>query len=504
VLACVLGLVAIAYAASSLAAERGWLPVIALAGARDSARAVLTLRELMHLYEVALQHTEVDAATRDFLKRTTSSLQDFNLRRLYELLPEKNGRFHQLSVAASFSAEKYLISQHSDKQFEIGPESTRHNLGDASLVVRVAPVAARDGDTNYLMQGRVGIVVGQIDWPMIIDAAQEFLRLLGSAGADPAARPMVALRQATLAHNPKLGAEDIEPVATLWEAFPHTGYLLNSLGSIDDLLTADALASADARHVRAVLHADPQHMKEHYPELASYLQHLDRLVEADLRWLDVHGRTFALLHLDSRHLSARLELVEKDGLLVPSRGSTVLLDEPIEASPGVFPYSVRVSASVHLFGVRSQVRAVRLDFEHERTERGMALRGRMQQLPTVTVSGAALGIIPTGVIDAFIPGDIQGLIEKSLQTACQGNDGKGIELNARFDGQPSTSATITGALAFEAIDNFLVKLGVGYFTEHVLPNDDVRADIKRLTSDIHSAFSADLEHYARAHKPTKL
>jgi len=69
----VLGLASIAHAASSLAAERGWLPVIALAGARDPARAITTLREVTRLWEVARHHTETDAATRDFLNRATSS-----------------------------------------------------------------------------------------------------------------------------------------------------------------------------------------------------------------------------------------------------------------------------------------------------------------------------------------------------------------------------------------------------------------------------------------------
>jgi hypothetical protein len=175
------------------------------------------------------------------------------------------------------------------------------------------------------------------------------------------------------------------------------------------------------------------------------------------------------------------------------------VDQPVAAEPGVFPYSVRVSANFRALGIGIQMRDVRVSFEHERTERGMALRGRMQHLPKAAVSGAALGFVPTGLIDALIPGDIQGLVEKSLATACQGNHGRGAELNVRIDRRPSGHTTVDGQLVFEAIDNFLVKLGVGHFNGHLMPDDDVREEMARLLSDAQQAFSADVERYSALH-----
>jgi hypothetical protein len=488
----------VTFAANTPVVERGWLPVVALAGARDSARAVRTLREIARVWGIALREREVDAVTRDFLDRAGGSLQDFNLKRLYELLPEKDGQFHQLSVSASVVGGKYRIGKPSDATFVVGPNGPRQQVGDASLVLRAAPIATHDGDTNYLMQGRAGIVVGPIAWPMVIDAAQQFLRLFGSAGEDPSARPMVASRQTVLSRNPQLGAEDVEPLATLWEAFPRLANQLASLGGVDDVIAAPVTAAPGVKRVRAVLHLDPARMKQRYAKLSAYLTGLDRLLEADARWLDAQDRTFATLHVDSKNLSARLELYTKDGLILPTRGERVFVDQPIAASIGTFPYSVRASANFRVLGVGSQMRGARVDFEHERSERGLELRAKMTQIPVITVSGAALGILPTGVIDMFIPGDIQGLIEKSLATACNGNGGRGITVEARYDGRPEGNATLDGAIVFEAIDNFLVKLGFGYFSDHMLPGADVREDISQLLRDLQSGFSADLERYARA------
>ncbi|MET0385935.1 MAG: hypothetical protein ABW321_08245 [Polyangiales bacterium] len=485
-----------AYAASSLAAERGWLPVIALAGARDATRAVQTLRAVVQRWAIALEHTETDAATRDFLDRATQSLHDFNLERMYKLLPEQDGRFRRLGVAGELDGKRYYISRRTKPGFEVGPQGVRQRLGDASFVLRAAPVAGQDGDTNYLLQARVGLVLAPIDWGMVVDAAQQLLVLVGSGDDAQNAQPDARFRQKVLAHNPKLGREDVAPVATLWEAFPRLGDVLSSLGGMDDLVAGDVMPAPGVRKVQLVVHLDPKQLEAHYPEIADYLDDLDKLLEADLRWVDTHNRTIALLHLDSRHLTARLELFERDGMLLPSRGGQALADQPLAAGIGTYPYRVLASAHFSALGLRVKARDAQIEFEHERTERGMELRGRMKHVPQVEITGAALGFVPTGLIDVFIPGNIQGLAEKFVTAACRGNGGKGVELAVRFDRRPNGQATLDGAIALEAIDNFLVKLGVGHFNSHVMPDDDVRTELNRLLMDVQRAFSADLEHYA--------
>jgi hypothetical protein len=66
VILAVLGLASLAYASHSLAVERGWQPVIALAGGRDSVR---TLRETARLWGTALRDREVDCDARLFGSR---------------------------------------------------------------------------------------------------------------------------------------------------------------------------------------------------------------------------------------------------------------------------------------------------------------------------------------------------------------------------------------------------------------------------------------------------
>lgn len=486
-----------ALAATSLAVERGWSPLIVLAGAGDPDRATTRLRAVSHLWRTLLDHTEMDAATHAFIRRASAALGDFNLAKLYELLPEQSGAFHQLSVIGVAAPTRYWIGRPGSEP--PGLRGSRgagaaQQLGDASLLVRAAPVEAKGGDLNYLMQVRAGVVVGPTDWATVVEAAESLLRLLAEPAGEPSARPMVALRASVLSRNPKLSAEDVEPLATLWEAFPRMGQLLSGLVTCQDLI----VPGAGAQHMLLKLRLDADRMRERYPELAGYLSGLHRLAEADLRWVDMHGRTLATLHIDSGTLSARLELFATDGRIVPSSKGVPLMAEALDNNPGAYPYRLLASANLRMLGVRTHVRSVRLDFVHERSERGMNVRANMTHVPEVKVLGAALGFIPTGLIDAIIPGDMQGLFDKALSAACYGNHGNGVELKLQYEREPEQPARMGGAVALEAIDNFLVKLGVGFFNDRLMPDDAVREDTRRLLRDVHAAYAADVERYARA------
>jgi len=492
----------ITQASRSVTIDRGWKPALQLTGDGDSTRAITAMRGAAELWKVALQQTDVDSATDDFMKRAVESLKDFDLEGLYELLPDQNGPFRELRVHGARERARYVVGRPARSSFEVAPDGTREAPGDTSLVLRSRGVLASDGDTNYLIQARAGVVVGKISWPMVMAANREWLQLIASTNSpdpSPGARPMVATRMTAKQANPKLGSEDVEVVATLWEAFPRMSYLVSSLGRIDDLIVNDQPANVGgATHVRLMLAIDVSRMNESYPELANYLDDLGKLFSIDLDWVDKQGRTLASLHVESERLQARLELYTKDGLILPFRDRQVFVNEPVDPRRGPLRYSTRVSSNFRMLGMYSHTRGGRMDWSYDPNTRGMELHGRMTKVPTVTVDGAALGILPPGLIDAFIPGDLRSLITEFLTTACNGNEGRGIALTVRFDQRPTTVATIDAKFGIEALNNFLVKVGVGFFNDRVMPDEDVSADVTHLMIDAQGAFSADLERYARA------
>jgi hypothetical protein len=434
VAACAVALTSIAHAARSITTDRGWKPALALTGDGDPTRAISAMRGAADLWKITLQHTDVDSATLDFMTRALESLKDFDLRELHELLPEQNGPFRELHVHGARDHNRYVVGRAPTPNFEIGPEGTRERPGDSSFVLRSRGVPASDGDTNFLIQARAGLVIGNISWPMVMASNREWLRLIVSDSTHDAAagaRPMVATRQTAKQANPMLGPEDVDVVATLWESFPRVSYLASSLGRVDDLVVNDQPPNAGgAKHLRVMLTVDLPRMTESYPEIADYLDDLGKLFSIDLDWVDVQGRKLASLHVESERLQARLELYTKDGFILPFRNHQVFVDEPVDPTRGPLRYTTRVNSNFRMLGMYSHMRGGRMDWTYDPTARGMELRGRMTQVPTITVDGAALGFLPPGLIDAFIPGDLHSLITEFLTTACNGNEGRGIALRA--------------------------------------------------------------------------
>jgi hypothetical protein len=86
--------------------------------------------------------------------------------------------------------------------------------------------------------------------------------------------------------------------------------------------------------------------------------------------------------------------------------------------------------------------------------------------------------------------------------AVRGNDGKGIratlDLGAQQKGQPGAAELTLGV---EALDNFLVKMGVAIVNKRVIPDDDETSDIDRLQLRMHQAFTQDLQRFSRASGP---
>ena len=55
-------------------------------------------------------------------------------------------------------------------------------------------------------------------------------------------------------------------------------------------------------------------------------------------------------------------------------------------------------------------------------ERGMQLATQMNKTPRFRIEGAVFGVLPVGVLDWFVPGDIPGLARHMFQVAARSND----------------------------------------------------------------------------------
>jgi len=504
--ACSLATTAFALEATSTL-SRGWAPLVAMHGAGDTQRAVSSLRATNKAMDTILAHTELDATTEKFVEQAWRELEDFHLDDFYELLPNKNGAFREIGVTGALSGSTFRVHQADlKKPFEVTLKGSRKNLADFSAVLRARPTRAHGEHNAFLLQGRAGFGIGNIAWSGLTEALADTLRLVSTGDPRPGSAVPAQASEGARARmrvlHPKLKNEDIDVIALFHDAFPSTSEAIGEIARVDDLRTITASTSYKKLH--ASVRILPERMKQHYPDLGTHLDKLGHLAHARIRYVDSLGRSIFEAEIDTDNLSAIIDCYVKDGQLLPFTRDGVAVDEPVD------PMGDQLARSRLIVDARIKMLGVVIHLDHLRSDLRYAPHGTYAEissttttLPGVRVEGAALGFVPTGLVDAFIPGNIESLTRDFFDVAVRGNDGRGVTVNVAVGslaaGQPGA---LEVGLGLEALDNFMVKMGVGIVNQRVVPDEDESKDIDRLNLRMHQAFSKDFERFAaRAKAP---
>jgi hypothetical protein len=500
--ACAACVASTALALSTLdATHAGWLSLIELCGRGDTALALRVLSQWTSAYGTALHNTDIDEPTQRFVDDSLSLLSDFDLEGFHELLPEQSAGFRELWVRGELASGRYAIRRADGKKpFRVTLEGPRRALLDMSQTVRARRNERRDGEErSYLLGARLGLGIGKLSWDGAVAAGKDFARLITSgdprSGAGAALIASQEALQSVRKLHPKLASEDVAPIALLFEAFPATARALSQLGQLEDVRATQR--GAGYEHIEISARGLPERLAARHPKLARHLRKLGKLARFELRWLDEKQRSLMNWHVDSESLAIRIECYVKDGQLLPFKGKSVFADEPIDLMGQSLAHThTLIDGRFQLLGVVVKLSQLRSELYFTPHGSHAELQVRMTRLPGVEIEGAALGFVPTGLIDAFIPGNMRSLTLDFFRVATSGNDKKGIAIGVRAgSAQPGGDGVLEAGIDLEALDNRLVKMGVGMVNARVVPDDDVSADDKALASEIHAAFAKDLARF---------
>lgn len=476
--------------------------MVFFAGQGDRAKAVEHLRQLSWINELTQKHLKIDRPTQDFIDGVYSTLEDFALDDLYERLPEREGSWRRLRVFGKVSGDAYRIGRPKPGvQIKVGKGGARRAFGDFSAVARVKQVPDRDDsdDHNFLMRGQVGAGIGPIGAAQVGVAVQDALRILGG-DADPSQPAQDVLRRIAKRH-PKLDPHERPILAVAYESFPRVSRWMERLGQVEGLVVHRADGGPQFQHVKVALRIEPDRIEQHYEEFADYLEDLGALADVRLELVDSVGKRLLSARFSTETLRGEVEFFVREGLLVPSqlrgKNRTVYWKSPVSFEKA---FSLRANATAHckVLGIEVAIRRMKIDMKYVPGPTGLRLNASARTMPEVEVGGAALGFIPAALVDVFIPSNIEELSNSFLRTAVEGNHGRGAVVEVRHD-RPSTedNATIEVAAGVEALDNFLVTLGMGIAADRIIPDEDEASDIERGLWDAHLAFKSDLARFVR-------
>lgn len=474
-----------------------WTPVMELWGGEPDG-ALASLDQVTHALDVSIHHYEIDKTTQAFLDGVLEQLDDFDLDGLYDLLPDERNGGRELNVRGALVGDRYWVRRAPPGgSYLVGIHGPRSGFADMSLYVH-AQQKEHNKDDALLLRVNAGLGLGPITYRALAAAQREGLRLLteGPAASAASLPEKNHAREAVRATNPDLGEEDLDALALLFDAYPFVSRTLVNLGRVKDVR---APYEGDSFHITTRLKIEPKRMAARYPALATRARKLGDSMEATMRLVDARGRNLTKLKLNTDQLTMDVELYVADGLVLPFDDQHVYKNEPIDPlSSELWGARMLVEARTNMLGIVAQLTDLEIDADVQAHDSYVTIDARMTKSPRMELHGRALGLFAPWFFDLFVPGTIKGITTEFLRVLTEGNGGQGLhghfELGAKSMGAPGV---VSGDVAAEIMDTFLIKLGGGMAAEGLLINAKEKNEALQLATELHDAFGRDLARFKR-------
>lgn len=470
---------------------RGFRPLVIAFGDGDPARAVSYMRAGTKILRSVDADLDLDEATRNFQDRSQKHMEKFDLRSFFKLLPETEGAFRYFAFKGDALPASYRVRVAKGHDFEVNAAGKRRDFGASSGVFRMRQV--KEDDQRYQLQWRTGAGFGELNWSSIVAALSDMLELFDLPKNND--DTPVVLRAADVflkRSQPNLDAEDRAVLAVLWGSFPEVSRLLSNIGTAHDVVghrDAETGVTKVNWHARWNLNG----MAEQFPKAAEYFRDLGKLVELKLRIVDGNGHKLCDVTADTEKMQSRIEAFVRNGKVIPSKKGEPLLDRPARFE------KMRTHVDLHFqaYSVHIYVKDLRIEMKYDERSTGAAFSAQIVESPQVLVRGAAFGFLPTGMLDWFIPGDMESLARKLFDIATQGNEGRGVEARYRFERPEGSLATLDGTLGVEVLDSALIRFAMAIAADRVVPDKKQSDDLKRLGVAYRDAVDADIVRFGK-------
>lgn len=472
---------------SSPAMWRAWRPIVAAFGAGDAQSAIGYLREASAILRKADAKLARDEKTEQFRKRAIKSMKNFDLKSFLELLPYQEGEFRGFAFTGRPTVSAYDVRALDPASSAFAQATRRVPFGHSFGHVRLRKME-HESERRYLLNLSGGSGVGPLGWESVLSGLLEEGRLVENATGSDLPIALQAAAKFVGARNTALGERDRRLLASTWGSFPSVARMLLAISSVEDLVS-ETDPQTDVRRLQVVARWDLPGMKRRYPDFGQYWDALDNIADAHFKVSDASGATLIELDLNSERLEAKIRGYLKDGRLMVRAGGGF--------APADFE-RMRVTADLYfvLHRIRLNIENLETDVTYRTTNEGAELHAATTRVPKISVSGAAFGILPTRVLDWFIPGDTESLARRLFEVAASGNRGRGAILDARFvEGQGGSHVELDYQV--EVLDSALIRFCMAVIADASIPSDDEERDLMRFSLDYRKAFDTDLERFAK-------
>lgn len=411
------------------------------------ARACLELGPKGLSQYVAFMHGLAGESSDDVLE-TRQRVENLDAGNLYELMPYEKGAWRGLGIGGSSRGGKFSMKP--------------ADPGLATWVRSADPLAPRAlnavtafGDTTLAA----------------------FAKKAGDDGFDFALHARVGMQDLLLENVPRVMAAFLSAFAAdrsgslipgIISEFPRTWTVLTRFVEIKRFASEDSHLFLDSRLKAEAFEAD-------FPHVFEVLEKLRGVASGQAVIRDAAGEV-ARMSFDAATFTY-------------SSQSRLALDL---TSSTPHPYTLEADGVANISGIRIATSGLKTKFQWTALPSGPNVRLAYDQPPlSLKVSGYALGFIPVWMIDAVIPGDMQGLMTSFLTRLTAGPGLRAVV------GAVPESAPMERSLGFgfgaEILSNGLLRFALDFQAKAGLLSPELRQEIRQVAALIADAFAADLE-----------
>ncbi len=241
----------------------------------------------------------------------------------------------------------------------------------------------------------------------------------------------------------------------------------------------------------------------HYPNIARYLAGLKDFARVETVIRNHRGNRLLELVMDTQLRFFTLRCWTRDGKVLPvtDTGKPVFAEAfALKDMPGL-AWSSTTSMRNNVYGLKFGTSDIRVNGAFKDSAESMSFVLKVEEVGDTDIWGLAYYVVPKWVIDLFIPGDLDDLIDEFSTVLENADCGKGSLLALDWNTKNPVDQRMHYKATSEFADNFFLRFGFNVLRERFRMSDQTGHELQALVNLSLSALMDDLENLDKKPAP---
>jgi len=237
-------------------------------------------------------------------------------------------------------------------------------------------------------------------------------------------------------------------------------------------------------------------LKQKYTELYEYLDDLDDLMRFRMVIVDEHWNKLMTFIIDSKNKEIIWMVNTKNNKVIPEdwQGRPVFKHQFALSKLIKKRFYLSTNIHINIYGLKFDTQDIKIKSIYQNIKNKGSFFFKIHQFPKIKVSGYFWHIIPTWLIDLFIPGNIDILINKFTKVLQYGNNGQGSFMKVNWFIQNQTKSIINLYGKTELLDNRFIRIAMKIFNRRFLPNEKAFLELRLLAGKFIQQLQLDIQN----------